>query len=106
MEQVRQGDVYLVRINDSTEAPEGYAEVPRDNGRVILAYGEVTGHAHAITDEWATLFERADERLLVLPEEATLRHEEHTAHTLAPGTYRVIRQREYVPDALPAYVLD
>ena len=103
---VRQGDVLLERISDDTETPEGFAAVKRDKGRVILAYGEVTGHAHAITEEWATLFEAAEERRLVLPEEATLRHEEHGAIALAPGTYRVVIQREYVPEALPQTVLD
>lgn len=50
--QYRQGDVLLVRIdNDDTE---GYVEVPRDAGRVVLAYGEATGHAHAIYDDGAT----------------------------------------------------
>ena len=106
MDQIRQGDVYLVRVSDKIGAPEGFAKVKRDKGRVILAYGEVTGHAHAITEAWAELFEKADERLLVLPEEATLRHEEHSAHVLAPGTYRVVRQREYVPQEMPRNVAD
>jgi hypothetical protein len=44
---IRQGDVALVLV---TKLPEGCAEIPNDRGRIVLAYGEVTGHAHAITD--------------------------------------------------------
>ena len=43
----RQGDVLILRVNS---VPDGLKVEPRDNGRVILAYGEVTGHAHAIAD--------------------------------------------------------
>jgi hypothetical protein len=43
----RQGDVL---IREVTEIPNNLNTVPRDAGRVVLAYGEVTGHAHAITD--------------------------------------------------------
>lgn len=106
--QIRQGDVLLTRLSGKTEAPEGMAPVARDGDRVILAYGEVTGHAHALSEAWVSLFEGMNgERLLVVADEpAVLRHEEHTAHELAPGTYRVVRQREYVPNALPSYVAD
>jgi hypothetical protein len=41
----RQGDVLLIPVD---EIPAGLKTVPRDNGRVILAYGEATGHAHAV----------------------------------------------------------
>jgi hypothetical protein len=36
---------------------------------------------------------------LELIEPGELRHEEHAPITLAPGKYRVIRQREYQPGA-------
>ena len=43
--QYRQGDVLLI----PTDAiPEKAKRVTRDAGRIVLAYGEVTGHAHAI----------------------------------------------------------
>ncbi len=42
---VRQGDVLVLEIDD---IPKDARRVPRDDGRVVLAYGEVTGHAHAI----------------------------------------------------------
>ena len=43
----RQGDVLVQRIN-ATDVPAKAEEIPRDGGRVVLAYGEVTNHAHAI----------------------------------------------------------
>jgi hypothetical protein len=30
--------------------PKGLKRVPRENGRVVLAHGERTGHAHALAD--------------------------------------------------------
>jgi hypothetical protein len=49
---VRQGDVPIV----ATTIPAGAVPVKRDGGRVILAYGEVTGHAHAIHGAGAVAF--------------------------------------------------
>jgi hypothetical protein len=44
--QYRQGDVLLVSID---HIPDGVKEVKRDKlGRLVLARGEATGHAHVI----------------------------------------------------------
>ena len=95
--QFRQGDVFLVPI----AGPAGVAtstEVPRDAGRVVLAYGEVTGHAHAIADDAATLWVDGDDvRRLVVEAEVFLRHEEHATIAVPPGAYEVRIQREYSP---------
>ena len=48
---VRQGDVLLVPVD---AIPEAAKPVARDHGRVVLAYGEATGHAHAISSAAAT----------------------------------------------------
>jgi hypothetical protein len=104
--QIRQGDVLLERVVH-TLSPEAKPR-PRDHGRVVLAYGEVTGHAHALAGPLTELFEEHD-GALYLRIEATdeLRHVdslesfrptgEHDAHTLEPGMYRVVNQREYAP---------
>ena len=98
----RQGDVYLVRADG--EIPSGVQPVPREHGRIVLAYGEVTGHAHVITDADAELFattaDAADRWLRVGPQGATLTHDEHAPITLAPGLYRTRIQREYSPEAI------
>ena len=41
----RQGDVLIIPI---ANLPAKLQKVPRENGRAVLAHGEVTGHAHAI----------------------------------------------------------
>ena len=96
--QFRQGDVLVVSVGS---IPKGARKVARDNGRVVLAYGEVTGHAHAIVEEHVTMLE-VDKgiRYLDVQMEAFLRHEEHAPITLPPGAYKVTRQVEYTPEAI------
>ena len=96
-EQFRQGDVLLTRIE---ELPDGLHPAARAAGRIVLAEGEATGHAHAVSDAGAELLEGWGTRVLrVVGEPATLLHEEHNAIVLRPGLYLVTRQREYDPDA-------
>lgn len=132
--------------------PDGLKDVPLEDGRVVLAHGEVTGHAHALVadvDFLAFDLEDLDNRFLrveaeragevdawkcenaagevcfvpaytpegqiaaagldVLGREVVigvpLEHEEHLHQVVAPGEYRVHRQREYQDEA-PAYVAD
>lgn len=99
----RQGDVGLMRTDEPV--PAAAALVEPDNNRVILAYGEVTGHAHAIACDYAKMYRWEDQkdgtvRLLEVKEGAELRHEEHDTIALPPGRYRVIQQREYHPEAI------
>lgn len=89
----RQGDVLLVRIERPHEGKR--LEVERENGRVILAHGEATGHAHAINHPGAVLFHVDGETLLSLKDDAVLSHEEHASIELPAGHYRVVQQREY-----------
>jgi hypothetical protein len=70
----------------------------------VLAYGEVTGHAHAIRDKRAALFR--DPKLAAIfmhvsgDGPVALDHQEHDTIHIPPGDYQVIRQREYTPDAI------
>lgn len=104
----RQGDILL--IPDSTA--EAGDIIERDNGRIVLAYGEVTGHAHAFADDHVTMFaapaksKTADRVLRVVGNVASLRHEEHAPITVPPGTYRVVRQREWTDADEPRVVAD
>jgi len=94
--QFRQGDVFIEKINKD-EIPNDVSPVKRDNGRVILAYGEVTGHAHAIVQDEVELFEREGTLFLNVKNQngATVVHEEHGTIPLETGTYKVTHQREY-----------
>lgn len=96
----RQGDVLLKPVD---AIPVGLTAVPLDAGRVILAYGEVTGHAHAVVGDAEFLAADLDDierRFLRVEREAQVVHEEHDTITLPPGDYAVVRQREYTPEEI------
>lgn len=104
MELYRQGDVLIQRVRLLPKGEHGSKLVPAQNGRIVLAYGEVTGHSHAVLapEEEAELHELVQEieRYLVVNRTTTVVHEEHGEIELAPGVYRVWIQREYSPDAI------
>ncbi|MGW6062758.1 hypothetical protein [Streptomyces sp. NPDC055189] len=101
----RQGDVLIVPVAESALPPhvaDGPQE-PRDaRGRLVLALGEVTGHAHAVVGPGQLIRESGlfGPMLLHLPEGGRVVHEEHAAIPLPKGWYRVVRQREYVPGSV------
>lgn len=104
--QFRQGDVFLERVDALPKS--GLTEV-QAQGRVVLAYGEATGHAHAIYPEQgvlpAKLWDAGAERFLQVMQNTTLEHEEHGAIPLEAGVYRVSKfgigtQREYSPEEI------
>jgi hypothetical protein len=91
----RQGDVLVRRV---ATIPDGVHEVAREDGRIVLAHGEATGHAHAISAPLseATLLDAGrEQRFLRLIRDVDLQHEEHAAIRLPAGLYQVIRQREW-----------
>ena len=101
----RQGDVLLVAVDG---VPPGASSVGRDGGRLVLAYGEATGHAHTIESDHAALLATGPGVFLDVrgPEPVMLVHQEHESIAVDPGTYRVVRQREYTPRAAPQWVAD
>jgi hypothetical protein len=69
---------------------------------VVVAEGELTGHAHAFPAKRVKLFrERQSHRsfLTVVEGGAPLRHEEHGSILVPEGFYELRRQREYAPRA-------
>ena len=110
MKMFRQGDVLLINVTSMRLNREvAHAELsgrlkdvtPPD--RIVLAFGEVTGHAHAIYPNKegllpAKLWDTGAERFLQVMEKTELRHEEHALIELDVGDYRVVRQREYTDD--------
>ena len=109
--QVRQGDILIERIPDNETTAKDISE----NGKIILAHGEVTGHSHALEDAREAFIGQtrspikidgdldhqfATQSILKLGRAAKLVHQEHSTIALAPGTHRVSRQREYHPEAL------
>jgi hypothetical protein len=101
----------------------------REDGRIVLAHGEVTGHAHCVVEvetelpptmDRAQFFEESDgTRMLLVIGDAPLAlvHEEHGRLLIDPtkptqmrqgdvllspiggGAWKVTRQVEYTPDA-------
>lgn len=106
IQQFRQGDVLIERVK---AMPDVAMTEIKTQGRVVLAYGEVTGHAHAIYPEAgvlpAKLWDAGAERFLQVMEKTAIQHEEHARIALEPGIYRVSKfgegtQRSYSPEAI------
>ena len=96
----RQGDVGL----KATALPNGSTR-KEVKGRLVLAWGEVTGHAHAFdvaTVEAGNVecYEKDGKTYLRVVNPSDLKHEEHAPHTIPPGDYEVFIQREYTPEAI------
>ena len=82
----RQGDLLLI---PTSGIPQGAAPL---STRVVLQ-GE---HCHRL-DSGKVLQDSEGQLFLCVESTASLLHEEHGPLQLAPGTYRVQRQREYRP---------
>lgn len=104
----RQGDVMLIKLD---ALPGGLVKKEKDKERkrVTLAFGEKTGHAHAIYEpEKVEAYghpENGPEELpqyLEVKEATMLKHDEHHAMPLEPGAYEVIIQEEWDEIALRA----
>lgn len=95
----RQGDV-MFRLVDSI--PPGATK--RESG--IIAYGEATGHTHALADLKAAEVLEFDGKLFVQVGEAgvSIRHQEHGPIDLPPGLYDVSIQQEYSPEEIRSVV--
>ena len=122
-EMGRQGDVFIMCLGQTPPLDYG-AEIARDNGFTVLAYGEHTGHTHAFPPgAEAVLFgfsdaeyeaaiqrqtatfrhgggknERLPARMLLHAiNTVRLEHQEHEAHVLPPAWYEIRRQVEITP---------
>jgi hypothetical protein len=111
----RQGDVAIVRID---KLPPKAVEAKRDeHGHIVLAFGEHSGHRHAIRDKEVTAFRLESSERDALSAEvdyitvggsgATLNHEyvtgqkaDHDPLSLPAGIYKIVGQREYSPEAI------
>lgn len=96
MQIFRQGDVLLIQVTKPSSGAKA-----RRVARIVLAEGEVTGHAHVAQGDVKLLHDPQLERtfLRVLTEGQVV-HEEHDTIVLPAGTFEVRRQREYSPEAI------
>ena len=102
---IRQGDVALVAVQ---AIPADAITQPReDSSRIVLAYGEVTGHAHALHEPGVTMLYAANQEVFLrVAEPSNLVHDEHDRIAIPPGFYRVLRQREWSDADEPVQVAD
>ncbi len=95
---IRQGDVLLVPVG---EIPANAERITPDRKRgVVLAYGEVTGHAHVMAPAKVSQWDADGQRYVTVRADAPLTHEEHATHIVPAGKYRVVIHREYSPEAI------
>jgi hypothetical protein len=107
-DQGRQGDVLLTRV---AGLPGLCAELPSGDDKIVLAQGEMTGHAHAMPSANARLFDHYGRMYVEVtgPEAQPLVHEEHETLLLEPGLYAVRIQRQHfdgIPGLRGAHALD
>lgn len=101
MKLYRQGDVLIIQVTDIPQQRTKYKES-------VLAYGEVTGHAHRFTKEQdVNVYTIHDQTIqwngrsitidkyFEITEPKVLTHEEHNTHEIEPGKYITVIEREY-----------
>lgn len=97
--QFRQGDIFI----ESVDRIPDDAKKSKAKGLYILAHGEATGHHHSLAvmpdvemyEKDGTLYLRVATDYGVAVE-----HQEHAPIDLPRGLFRVLRQREYSPEAI------
>jgi len=96
--QYRQGDVLIEAIKTIPDS----AKPERPKGqRVVLAEGELTGHAHTLPASSVMALAVPEGDLFIRVRRASLlMHQEHGKIEIPAGEYRVTRQREYSPEEI------
>jgi len=106
----RQGDVLIESIADIPTS----AVKQKKSASIVLAHGTATGHHHTLETtkpvQWfkqgeiqstsAKASTLAGEVYVSLPTGGKVTHDEHSTIELPAGNYRIMRQREYSPEAI------
>ena len=111
----RQGDVLLV---ETAAVPADATQLARDGaGRLVLAHGEATGHAHVFRApgvcSYSTMTDAEMDLVVVGVGGATLLHQttdgrqaDHNSIVVPPGSYELPVQVEHSPKQAPRIVAD
>jgi len=113
MHQIRQGDVFFTPVS---RIPKGAKKVKPENGLLILARGEASGHAHVLeaTPE-VELYEKDGVLYAKVKDERPVLHKhlptdslttDHSTVTVPPGIHEIRIQKEVMPDGVVRPVLD
>lgn len=100
--QIRQGDVFLTRVDDvPTDAT---ASEERNERGLILQHGEVTGHAHRVPHRAASMYRsETDARFMRVTAPVPLLHEEHqTRCSLCTASFSIATHYESGGDVVEA----
>lgn len=96
-----QGDVTLKECGN---IPKGAKEIPLTEGFHVLAYGEISGHAHLLEKEGVDYFEHEGIQYLKIQDNAILKHQKldgsaavhaHKPITLPKGNYQIGIVKEF-----------
>lgn len=97
----RQGDVLIFskKVLGKSNLPKKGTKVPERNkdGKAILAFGEVTGHSHAVKGGSIYATDDPLTDILEIPKDTAVVHEEHETIEIpaADQEYIVRRQQEW-----------
>lgn len=101
--QAAQGDIHFTRVR-SLPKNANLVKVQPNDGQIIVTHSE-TGHHHVMVSDSVEMYrlpEELYECFLVVKTPTELKHlrphDTHEPILFQPGTYRVRRQREYVPE--------
>lgn len=95
-DQAAQGDILLTPVPGK---PAGLKPVGAENGLLILARGEATGHHHSVQASTGLLeIDEGGVMYLTVEELTEVQHQEHAPVPRAPGIYRVDHQHEQLFD--------
>jgi len=92
MEQVRQGDLLIIRHQS---IPDG-VKIAKNK---ILALGEVTGHMHRAVGD-ATVYDFQGGKWVLSEKGWRISHDEHDPIKIPAGIFEIRRQREYSPEEI------
>ena len=87
-----QGDVFFLK----SDIPEASKRADHPPGRIVVATGETTGHAHVASGP-IEAYEADGVLYLKVTGLAEVTHEEHLPLTLPPGKWQVGTVREFDP---------
>lgn len=109
MYSVRQGDILLIKVS---EIPIDAIKQKKKN-LTILAYGEKTGHMHAIKSDGVVEYKKGQDRFFKVGKAVILSHglkkeieekikvnKDHDIIEIPKGEYKIIYQREYTPEKI------
>ena len=90
--QIQHGDVLIKEVSS---IPAEAIPVPKRNGKLVIAEGEMTGHHHVIMETGAKLFNLNGELYLEVTQPVIITHDEHKPLPIPAGKYQIGRVQEY-----------